>query len=133
ITAVVNGTGYMVGADGTLLRFDPDSVRGGAPTRLDRPSRDPSPAFVANRASEQAALTAFELVMSPSVPSSRAAAHLQDARELAPLRSQLGAAAGRLFGAVELVVTDVAVQGDEASITYEYRVNGGSAFAPFSG
>jgi hypothetical protein len=121
------------GTPGRLARFDPASLRSGAPSTTVRP--EPLRAREARPRSrvERSVLSAFKRVFDYRVPNKEAAPNLEHANELAPVRSKLTRVAREGFGAVELLVTDIAVAGDQASVAYIFLLNGSPAFVPFSG
>jgi hypothetical protein len=117
--------------DGQLVRFDPATVRGHAPSKVVRPELRTPDAFVARTDEERAVVEVATKVLSPDGNPEDLAVHLEDAEALAPIRQRLMEVAG-VFPELELRVTAVGVQEDTASVAYIYLSRGQVAFVPFS-
>jgi len=129
---IIGDTGYSWTEPGQLATFDPASVKGAAPNEVVRPKvervRDHKP----RNATERAAIATFQRVYDFRVSNARAARSLEGAEELAPIRTKLTTLAKTLYKSIDFVVTDITVNGDQASLAYTFTLNGSPAFLPLT-
>jgi hypothetical protein len=131
--SIVDGVGYTITTDGRVARLDLDGVQGGAPPDVVRPSPIEAKPFQPRTADERDVLETFSRVFSPAVTNADAAPYLEDAAGLDAVRTNLGDLARRIGDSLQLVVTQVTIRGDTASISYSYMLDGKIAFVPFAG
>jgi hypothetical protein len=132
IPAIIGKSGYAVGADGRVGRFDPGDVRGGAPRRVVRPTTGARPRFRPETAEERRVVRAFTTAFDYRRSNEEAAASLGADPELLELRGRLVGVAAQLFPDLEVVVTEIAIRDGLASLSYDFRLDGAAAIAPFS-
>lgn len=130
--AFLDDAGYGI-ADARLVRFDPDSVTGGRPTRTVRPKPGAPPAVVPTTDDQRAAIEAFTKVFDPQVPNEGAAPHLGNAPDLLDIRTRIADFTNNLFPNIELVVSAISVKNNSASVSFSYLKDGKVAFIPFYG
>jgi hypothetical protein len=131
--ALVDGTGYTLTADGRVASFDLDEVQGGAPREVVR--RDPVSAtlFTPDTSDEREVLEVFTRVFDHHVPNAEAAPNLEDATALESVRTQLMALGEQIGPSLKLIVTDISVSDDTASVAYSFMLNDKIAFVPLAG
>ena len=123
--------GYAV-VDGMLVRMDPTEVTEAQPATVERPEPGLPDAVEAETPEEVAAIEAFRKVFDPSVPQEEVAPLLEDAEELASVRTDLASVAG-MFPGLEMRITAIAVDGEAASLAYLFVADGDAPFAPLTG
>jgi len=129
--AFIDADGFTI-TDGVLARWDPAALRGGAPAAVNRaPTGAPNPVEPTSP-DERAAIEAFRTVWTPSVPNETAAVSMIDAEQMLPIRSQLIDLLDGRADSVDVVPTAIAVDGDLASLTYVFLLDGRVAFVPLS-
>jgi hypothetical protein len=125
-----DAAGYGVTNAGQLATFDPADVTHDAPADTVRPKQPVLAEYQPQDADERAAVDAFRLVFDVNVSDAVAAGYIEDGNQLIAVRQKLaGLARQELYRAVTLVVTNVTVNGDKASLTFSFRLNGKPAFA----
>lgn len=126
----IGDVGY-IHIEGRLVRFDPATVRGHAPSKVVRPELRTPDAFVAQTDDERAVIEVTTKVLSPGGSDEDLSAHLEGFEELRPIRHRLMEVAA-VFPELELRVTAVGVQEQTASVASVYLSRGQVAFVPFS-
>ncbi len=128
--AFIGDTGYSWDDTGRVATFDAASVDGAAPTELVRPKVQTARPFKPHNATERAVIATFARVFDHKVSNAKAAPYLENAAELAPVRTKLTTLARTLYKSLKLSVTEISVSGDKASLAYSFLLNGAPAFVP---
>jgi hypothetical protein len=132
IVAMIHGVGYVVDANGRLATFATAAISGGAPAQVARPSIHAPVLHAARNATEQAVMRDFSLVYNYKIPNAVVAQFLEQKPTVVALRTKLTTLAHTLFANVRVIVTDVAVQGQAASVSYSFLLGKTAAFVPLS-
>jgi hypothetical protein len=130
--AMIRRVGYVLDTKGRLATFATASISGGVPAQVARPSIRAPVLHVARNAVEQQVMRDFSLVYNYKLPDSAVGQYLAQGPSVLALRTKLTTLAHTLFPKVHVVVTDVAVQGNAASISYSFLLGNTSAFVPLS-
>jgi hypothetical protein len=130
---ILGDTGYAWDEQDRLSTFDPASVNASPPTEVVRPEVPSATQHEPRNAAERAVIATFSRVFDPAVSNRKAAPYLEDAAELRPVRTKLTTLARTLYESLRLVITEVSVTGDEASLAYTFLLNGAPAFVPLAG
>jgi hypothetical protein len=131
--AVLDGVGYGFDADGRLATFDPAGVTGGKPTEVIRPELSVTEPHRPRNAAERMVIANFLRVYDHRVPNPEVAALIEDPDTILPVRTKLIELARTAFPGVEVVVTQVSVRGDRASVVYSFLLDGKPALGTLAG
>jgi hypothetical protein len=130
--AFVGETGYAVDAEGRLETFDPRLVTGAAPSHVRRPTAHTPVAHKARDTIERAVMRDFSIVYDYTRPNAAVARYVEHQENALALRAKLTQLATHLYRNIHIVITDVAVQGDTASLSYSFVLGKTSAFVALS-
>jgi hypothetical protein len=131
--AVIDGVGYTLNENRQLATFDPASVRGGKPTKVVRPESATVEPHRPRNADEREVIDTFLKVYDHRQSNEAVAELIEDAEQLAPVRTGLVELARTTFPDVVIVVTQVTLSDTRASIVYSFLVNGQPALGTLVG